>query len=318
LPGLESVLSRDLVEARLTRAPADPKAEALRLAGLALERGEREGTLPALAEGERTAYRLLLALGIWGLLRRGKAPPKALAQVTAFAPNEALAAAVGVSPATLYRILAGLEAKGLVARRAWRVPATVHGKTGVYTAGTVYAVRMPHRERRPRVGLEDLRHPWRDLDEDISAGRTAWRAVRESINTPPKEESERLGFVLAFSLPPGERETALPIDSLTLASLRGPDRAARVWEAALGLAREFRDPGSVAFYARVLWGALRLSWYGLREDALEVLAWALARVREAVAAGGPRIRRPGALLAALLKREGLLQAIQEAPAWRVA
>ncbi|WP_045245768.1 hypothetical protein [Thermus filiformis] len=312
-------LSRRLVEpAPPSWSHDDLRAEALRLASLALERGEREGTLPGLTEGERKVYRLLLALGILALLRRGKVPPKALAQVTAFAPNEALAAAVGVSTATLYRILAGLEAKGLVARRAWRVPATVHGKTGVYTAGTVYAVRMPHRERRPRVGVEDLRHRWRDLDEDISAGRTAWRAVRESIDSPPKGDLEALEFVLRFSLPPGELKTALLIDSLTAVNLRGPARRARVWEVALGLAKEFRDPGSVAFYAKLLWGALRLTWYGLREDALKVLEWAIARVREAMAAGGRRIHRPGALLASLLKQQGLLQAIQEAPAWRVA
>jgi len=319
LAELSSVRSRELVEpAPPSWSQDDPKAEALRLADLALEQGEREGTLPGLTEGERTTYRLLLALGILALLRRGKAPPKALAQVTAFAPNEVLAKAVGVSPATLYRILAGLEAKGLIARRAWWTPATVHGKTGVYAAGTVYAVRMPHRERRPRVGLEDLRHTWRDLDADIAAGRTAWRAVRESI-TPPTGELERLEFVWRFSLPPGEAKTALLIDSLTgLANLRGPARRARVWEVALGLAKEFRDPGSVTFYAKLLWGALRLTWYGLRGDALEILAWAVARVREAVAAGGRRIRRPGALLASLLKQQGLLQAIQEAPAWRVA
>jgi hypothetical protein len=307
------------VEPRIIRYPVDPKAEALRLADLALERGEGEGTLPELTEGERRTYRLLLALGILALLRRGKVPPKALAQVTAFAPNEALARAVGVSSATLYRILAGLEEKGLIARRAWWTPATVHGKTGVYAAGTVYAVRMPQRERRPRVGLEDLRHRWRDLDADIAAGRTAWALLRESINTPPKEECEALRFVLGFSLSPGTLETALNIDTLTgLLNLRGPNKGARVWEAALGLAREFRDERNTRFYARLLWGGLRLAWYGLRGDALEVLAWAVTRVREAIAAGGAKVRRPGALLASLLKQEGLLQAIQEAPAWRVA
>jgi hypothetical protein len=320
LADLPSVLSRKLVE---PPPPVwsweDPNTEAFRLADLALERGEGEGTLPELTEGERRTYRLLLALGLWPILRRRKAPPKALYQVTAFAPNEALARAVGVSSATLYRILAGLEEKGLIARRAWWTPATVHGKTGVYAAGTVYAVRMPQRERRPRVGLEDLRHRWRDLDADIAAGRTAWALLRESINTPPKEECEALRFILGFSLSPGTLETALNIDTLTgLLNLRGPNKGARVWEAALGLAREFRDERNTRFYARLLWGGLRLAWYGLRGDALEVLAWAVTRVREAIAAGGAKVRRPGALLASLLKQEGLLQAIQEAPAWRVA
>jgi len=324
LADLPSVLSRKLVE---PPPPVwsweDPNTEAFRLADLALERGAREGTLPELTEGEYKLYRFLLALGLWPILRRRKAPPKALYQVTAFAPNEALALAVGGSPATLYRLLAELGAKGLISRRAWRTRATVNKKTGkvtgVFAAGTVYAVRMPHRERRPRVEVEDLRHAWRDLDADIAAGRTAWALLRESINTPPKEECEALRFVLGFSLSPGTLETALNIDTLTgLLNLRGPNKGARVWEAALGLAREFRDERNTRFYARLLWGGLRLAWYGLRGDALEVLAWAVTRVREAIAAGGAKVRRPGALLASLLKQEGLLQAIQEAPAWRVA
>ncbi|GAA5336036.1 hypothetical protein [Thermus hydrothermalis] len=41
---------------------------------------------------------------------------------------------------------------------------------------------------------------------------------------------------------------------------------------ALGLAKEFRDPGSVRFYAFLLWGALRAELYGLHSGALRVLA----------------------------------------------
>jgi hypothetical protein len=48
---------------------------------------------------------------------------------------------------------------------------------------------------------------------------------------------------------------------------------------ARALAEEFRDPGSVRFYAHLLWGAF---------------------------------------LASLLKREGLLDQIRQAPQWRVA
>jgi len=87
------------------------------------------------------------------------------------------------------------------------------------------------------------------------------------------------------------------------------------------LAEEFRDPGSVRFYAHLLWGALRLEDYGLRQGALEVLAWAIGRVREAVATAEfsrRKVLRPGALLASLLKREGLLDQIRQAPQWRVA
>jgi len=90
---------------------------------------------------------------------------------------------------------------------------------------------------------------------------------------------------------------------------------------ARALAEEFRDPGSVRFYAHLLWGALRLEDYGLRQGALEVLAWAIGRVREAVATAEfsrRKVLRPGALLASLLKAEGLLDRIRQAPQWRVA
>ncbi|RTH37064.1 hypothetical protein CSW37_06485 [Thermus scotoductus] len=96
-----------------------------------------------------------------------------------------------------------------------------------------------------------------------------------------------------------------------------------VAQIALGLAREFKDPGSVKFYAWLLWGALRAEVYGLHERALEVVLWAVSRVREALAASlwgsrGQRIRRPGALLASLLSERGLLDLFRRAPAWRVA
>ncbi|RTI60513.1 hypothetical protein CSW14_01765 [Thermus scotoductus] len=83
---------------------------------------------------------------------------------------------------------------------------------------------------------------------------------------------------------------------------------------ARALAEEFRDPGSVRFYAHLLWGALRLEDYGLRQGALEVLAWAIGRVREAVATAEfsrRKVLRPGALLASLIKAEGLLDQIRQ-------
>jgi hypothetical protein len=93
-------------------------------------------------------------------------------------------------------------------------------------------------------------------------------------------------------------------------------RRQRVEALAHALAEEFRDPGSVRFYAHLLWGALRLEDYGLRQGALEVLAWAIGRVREAVATAEfsrRKVLRPGALLASLLKAEGLLDQIRQAP-----
>ncbi|MGM8838508.1 hypothetical protein ACS651_11500, partial [Thermus sp. 93170] len=242
----------------------------------------------------------------------------------AFVPNDALSAALRIPPASLYRVLASLTEKGLIQRRAWRTPATLRGRSGVYAAGVVYAVRMPDRERRPRLDLEDLRRPWRDLEADAAAGRTAWKALRESIEVPPKGGTCPLESLVVYSLPPGEAENPLAIDSLTaLLRAKGQARRALVEALALSLAREFRDPGSVRFYAWVLWNALRAEIYGLREGALGVVRWAVGRVREALAQAllRPReakVRRPGALLAHLLGEQGLLALFRQTPSWRVA
>jgi len=278
------------------------------------------------------AYRLLLAAGLELLTRRlGDRPiPKNLSQVTAFGVNRALALALGVSEATLYRALVELKERGLVVRRGWMTPATVKGRPGIYTAGAVYAVRLPHRSGRPRLEREDFTHPWRDLEGDIKEGKTAWRAaklaLRECNIRSPKEDHEALEFLLGFALSPGERsETALDLHSLrvSLRAAKGKEKRLLVAKIALGLAHEFKDPGSVRFYAWVIWGALRAELYGMREGALDLVAWALERVREAVltALWGSRkggIRRPGALLAHLLKEQGLLPLLQQAPQWRVA
>ncbi|MCX7851045.1 MAG: hypothetical protein N2324_12955, partial [Thermus sp.] len=124
-----------------------PVRSPLALADRLLALGDSRATLPPLSPRARRVYRLLLALGLAHLRRHlGERPlPRSLSQLTLFLPNEALG--VLLPPASLYRVLGELAEKGLVQRRAWRVRATVHGRTGVYAAGTLYALRLPHRER---------------------------------------------------------------------------------------------------------------------------------------------------------------------------
>jgi hypothetical protein len=299
----------------------------LELADHLLARAEAEGTLPPLAERERRVYRFLLALGLERLARTlgpGRPLPRNLSQVVAFVPNDALRWALGLASSSFYRVISSLKEKGLIAGGAWRTRATLRVKgayrSGVYAAGSLYAVRLPHRTRRPRLEREDYAHPWRDLEGDVAAGKTAWGLVGES-SSPPKEDLEALTLLLAFSLSPSAKPNALAIDSPTALLRAKGGRRQRVEALARALAEEFRDPGSVRFYAHLLWGALRLEDYGLRQGALEVLAWAIGRVREAVATAEfsrRKVLRPGALLASLLKREGLLDQIRQAPQWRVA
>ncbi|GAA6737463.1 hypothetical protein [Thermus oshimai] len=306
---------------RPTLAPPDPEAEAERMLQAHPE------ALEDLPERERRVYRLLLVLGLAHHFRHTPRVPRALVGVVAFAPAEALALAAGVSLATLYRALGGLEARGLVLRRAWRARATLRGRTGVYAAGTVFAVRLPGREGRLKLLREDLEHPWRDLEGDVEAKRTAWNLVRESKEKPPKGG---LGlrareFLLSFPLSPlAKQNPPLDIDSLT-ALLRAKPRARRAGVEALAraLAEEFCDPGSVRFYAHVLWSALRMELYGMSRDALKTVAWALGRTRAAVhttlySPRKRRIQRPGALFARLLDEGGFLPLARNLPQWRVA
>ncbi len=296
----------------------------LELADHLLALGEEEGTLPPLTERERRVYRMLLALGLEHLARTvgpGRPLPRNLSQVVVFVPNDALRWALGLPSSSFYRVIGSLKEKGLIAGGGWRTRATLRGRTGVYAAGSLYAVRLPHRTRRPRLEREDYAHPWRDLEGDVAARRTAWELVGESNTSPPKGDLEVLTLLLAFSLPPSAKRNALAIDSPTALLRARGGRRQRVEALARALAEEFRDPGSVRFYAHLLWGALRLEDYRIREGALEVLDWAITRVREAVATASlsrRRVLRPGALLASLLKGEGLLDQIRQAPQWRVA
>lgn len=110
----------------------------------------------------RRLYTYLLAAGLARLRRMGRPITRALTQVILFVPVEALAVALDIPVRSLYRALTELKGVGLVASRAWYTPATVHGRPGIYRAGVVFAVRLPHRDGRAKLYPEDLQHKWRD------------------------------------------------------------------------------------------------------------------------------------------------------------
>ncbi|MDM7323735.1 MAG: hypothetical protein P3W93_001855 [Thermus sp.] len=289
----------------------------------------------------RRVYVALLTAGLARLKAMGKPISKALRQVVLFAPTEALGVALDISPRTLYRAITELKDKGLVASRPWHTTATVHGRPGVYKAGNVWAVRLPNRDGRARLYPEDLQHPWRDLDADIAAGRTAWAELNrwrdaraagasgqlaESKEDPPKDKSWVTQYLLSWSLSPvGEARAPLEVDSATgslagllarLGRAKPQARRRQVEEIALGLAKEFRDESSTRFYAWAIWNAFRAHIYGYRPDAMDIVLWAIRRVSEGLATGS--VRRPGALLVRLLKEQGLMDLFRQAPSWRVA
>ncbi|WP_243031494.1 hypothetical protein [Thermus altitudinis] len=121
---------------------------------------------------------------------------------------------------------------------------------------------------------------------------------------------EPLGMTGELGAPPCPAEPALAAPRVSTGG-RPRER-----EVALGLAKGWQGPGSTRFYAWAIWGAFRAEVYGYGPGAMRVLLWAIWRVRLAVRSGG--VRRPGALLVALLKAEGVLALFRQAPPWRVA
>ncbi|MFN3369078.1 MAG: hypothetical protein ACK4ZX_06715 [Thermus sp.] len=310
-----------------------------------------------LSPAERYVYAHLLTAGLYRLKFLGKPITKALRQVTVFLPVDSLAATLGIPRRTLTNVLNSLRDRGLVARRAWVTVAMVHGWIGAYRAGMVFAIRLPNRDGRARVYPEDLQHPWRDLDDDMEAGRTAWAELQawrkeqggrrtrrrpwEGMSSFAKSILDvkegrggvtRLEALLKWSLPPEILKKGLDIDSAKqvvggpeegpeelvsrLAQAKSSVRRHLVEEMALGLAKEFRDPGSTRFYAWVIWNAFRANLYGYAPEAMRVFVWAVERVREALRSG--KLRRPGALMAKLLRDQGLIDLFRRAPKWRVA
>jgi len=85
----------------------------------------------------------------------------------------------------------------------------------------------------------------------VAAGKTAWELVGESAS-PPEEDLEVLTLLLAFSLSPSAKPNALAIDSPTALLRAKGGRRQRVEALARALAEEFRNPGSVRFYAHLL------------------------------------------------------------------
>ena len=93
-----------------------------------------------------------------------------------------------------------------------------------------------------------------------------------------------------------------------------PLRRDLVESAARLAAHLLADPGSVRFYAALLWGALRLHDRG--EDPFPALAAELERALVDREEGFAR--RAGALLTARLRASGLLVQLLDAPPYRVA
>lgn len=106
--------------------------------------------------------------------------------VTLHLPQKLLALAVGYTPRHLRNLLPELVAAGLLDWGAHAVKVKGMGLWG----GCLFAVKVsPNADIVPHLGREDWRHPWRDLESDIEAGRTV-KALLEAISPLQGDERE--------------------------------------------------------------------------------------------------------------------------------
>ncbi|WP_295428682.1 hypothetical protein [Thermus sp.] len=198
-------------------------------------------------------------------------------------PVDLLAAHLGVHRTTIWRWAKALEAQGLVATRTHY--GTLDGRT--VATGTLWAIRL--RPGKAKFTYEDLKHPWRNLEEDQRRGATAWAW---------KGHKPDLKVLLLWALgarrgpgspaPPG---AGAPVDLYTIPYLleaSTEELPGLVTALAEHLAGQLRDHHSRRFYAGLLWRVVRGELNPWR--LLNAIQRVLVDMREGWA------RRPGALL----------------------
>lgn len=315
--------------ARAERAGAEsPSRDAYVEAVLA-----RQGRLESLSGHAREVALTLVALALEVGL--GRAYHARTSEVAFHLPQQTLAAALwpDAAPETgrkrVQRALRRLASLGLLSYRGrvGNARDRVTGKSLGWKDGTVILVRLTPGQAR-NLTREDLAHPWRDLEADIKRGRTA-RAVSSKVSQSytVRERFDAVEILKDWALAPVVKQNPV-IDR----DIQGHNLRARVRNAVMDVRlapRELRrdlvesasrlmahalaDPGSLPFYASLLWGALRR--YDRGEDRFQALALEVERVlidREEGFA-----RRAGALLVSRLRKSGLY-ALVETPPWRVA
>jgi hypothetical protein len=304
------------VEAALAEAPEEEaeRREALEdLLALYQEKG--------LEAGPVQLHMLLLYLGRRYLRERfGRQAPRKASQVSYHLPNDLIAAYLQVDRVTVWRWMRLLKAAGLADSREHRDWAVIDGEPGLYTTGNVWLVRL--KPGKVRWTYEDLAHPWRRLQEDIEAGRTAYRVLwpqskgkgksRRKPVRPSLELLVRWTLGIREAPPPEALPTRRDPESLAelfaLTDLDPQERPDAIQALAERMAHNLGDLHSVKFYMRVLWRVVegRISPVSV----YNAYRAALASIRER-RVGGPGVRKPGALFAAhLLGVPGVREALR--------
>jgi len=311
LSWLQELIENTLEEAR--RSGDAERAAALEEL-LALHRDK------GLEAGPVKLFLLLVYLGRRYLRERfGPQASRKASQVPYHLPNDLLAAYIEVDRVTVWRWMELLKAAGLADAREHRAWAVIKGKPNFYTSGNVWLVRL--KPGKVRWTYEDVAHPWRDLEENRTHGRTAYRVLWPQGKGKGKNR-KRPSLELLVRWTQGIREAPSLEEMLTkrdptdiaelfaLTDLDPQERPDVIQALAERMAHNLGDPHSVKFYMRILWRVVE----GKVPATAVYNAYqaAYSPIRQRLYGEGPgQVRRPGALFAAiLLQTSGVREALK--------
>lgn len=251
-----------------------------------------------------------------------------------------LAAMLGVSERTVERWLGDPRyeryrqaARMWIAWEIWYTDGQALEKAHAVKGGTVWRVRVRpiFRPRPLKVLAPYLRFPWRDLKEDKAKGKTA-RVLSSPDSVSGYKEGLLVGQGITLQGLVGAPLATLlqknPIPSLypdTARNLRALLRAASIpggregrrrWaqDVAAAISAALGDEGSLRFWLRVVWAALKAVLFGGGEGVLQILARVVYMAQEAKQDGFAR--NAGAYAQALLRREGYWDLVAPFQAFR--
>ena len=246
-------------------------------------------------------------------------------QISFFLPAETIHLATGVPKRTVYDALRRIKALRLVDYRGHITTLTGHGNR---CDGTVFAVKLNVlRTGEARVTYEDLKASnYRNLEEDIQAGRTVFRLAQSGTWVEDLRGSlcRLLSWVRSRCTRPWDSEAYRPRSLTVQASSRDgleailditntnssrASRGARIGPAASAIARALGDQHSLPFWNRFCDGLVNLVERGEQDYTVSVKA---CMQREITAKAEGFARCPAALFIARLKATGVYGEIMAA------
>jgi DNA-binding Lrp family transcriptional regulator len=269
----------------------------------------------------KLVYQALLIPALENARERGYSPKTG--RVTFHCPAEIVAKALGISRMTLWRAVQVLQAEGLIDNRAHKANLACRGGR-VRNTGSVWQVRLtPNHGSKAKLSYEEMHHTWRpNFNDEVRQGRGSHAAVRKHAlavkaargrNVTYKRDFQEIDLDLLLTHSVDSKKHLAPVDTsvrnkpknavlevlLDVASAApGRDTVQRVDLAALALATALADHGSVNFYQKLVWGALRASQQGL--DVFPMLYQMAIRARVDLQEGFSR--KGGAVFVSRLKQ----------------